>query len=124
MMIIEGGNCTNATSTSFVEKLGLSTINHPTPYKMQWFNNSAEVRVKKQVLVSFSISKYEDEDLCDVVPVQISHLLLGYPRQFNRRVKHDGYTYKYSFIINKNHITLVPMTPREVYEDQVIMQRK
>ena len=60
-----------------VEKLELSTIKHPQPYKLQWLNNSGEVRVTKQVLVSFRIGKHEDKVLCDVVPMQTRHLLLG-----------------------------------------------
>jgi hypothetical protein len=33
--------------------------------------------VKKQVFVAFSIGKYHDEVLCDIMPIQASHLLLG-----------------------------------------------
>ena len=76
-MIIDGGSCTNVASTTLVEILGLPTIKHPRPYKLQWLNDSAEIRVTKQVLVAFSIGKYEDEVLCDVVPMQSGHLLLG-----------------------------------------------
>jgi hypothetical protein len=32
-----------------------------------------------QVLVSFSIGKYCDDVLCDVVPVKTSHVFLGRP---------------------------------------------
>ena len=78
-MIIDGGSCTNVACTTMVEKLGIPTCKHPRPYKLQWLNDSGEVRVNKQVLVSFSIGKYEDEVLCDVVPMQVGHLLLGRP---------------------------------------------
>jgi hypothetical protein len=37
------------------------------------------MKVNKQVFVAFSIGKYYDEVLCDVVPMQASHLLLGRP---------------------------------------------
>jgi hypothetical protein len=37
------------------------------------------MKVNKQVLVAFSIGKYYDEVLCDIVPIQASHLLLGRP---------------------------------------------
>uniref|UniRef100_A0A2N9EDV2 Reverse transcriptase domain-containing protein n=1 Tax=Fagus sylvatica TaxID=28930 RepID=A0A2N9EDV2_FAGSY len=67
---------------------------HPRPYKLQWLNDSGEIRVNKQVLVAFRIGKYEDEVLCDVVPMQAGHLLLGRPWQFDRQVKHDGFTNK------------------------------
>ncbi|KAH1031904.1 hypothetical protein J1N35_044078 [Gossypium stocksii] len=33
-LIIDGGSCTNVTSTMLVEKLGLATMKHPNPYKL------------------------------------------------------------------------------------------
>jgi len=42
-------------------------------------NDNGEVKVNKQVLIVFSISKYCDEVLCDVMPMQASHLLLDRP---------------------------------------------
>jgi hypothetical protein len=61
--------------------------------------------------------------LYDVVPMQAGHLLLGRPRQFDRHVKYDGFTNKYSFVLNQRSITLVPLTPQQVYEDQVRLQK-
>ena len=34
-MIIDGGSCANVASTKVVEKLGLPTISHIKPYKLQ-----------------------------------------------------------------------------------------
>ncbi|KAH9704927.1 hypothetical protein KPL70_011665 [Citrus sinensis] len=115
-MISDRGRCTNVASTIMVEKLRLPTLKHPHPYKLQWLNDSGEVKVNKQVLVTFRIGKYEDKVLCDAVPMQARHLLLGWPWQFDRRVKHDGFTNKYSFVFNQRNITLVPLTPKQ-YED-------
>ena len=70
------------------------------------------------------IGKYEEEVLCDVVPMLASHLLLGRPWQFDRRAKHDGFTNKYLFEFRQRNVTLVPMTPRQVYEDQVRLQQE
>ena len=89
----------------------MPTSKHPRPYKLQWLNDSGEVRVNKQVLISFSIGKYEDEVLCDVVPIQAGHLLLGRPWQFDSKVRHSGFTNKYSFVRNQRTVTLVPFTP-------------
>ncbi|KAH9698116.1 hypothetical protein KPL71_023888 [Citrus sinensis] len=47
-MIIDGGSCTNVASIIMVEKLGLPTLKHPLPYKLQWLNDSGEVKVNKQ----------------------------------------------------------------------------
>ncbi|KAI3445228.1 hypothetical protein Pfo_001893 [Paulownia fortunei] len=113
-VIIYGGSCTNVASTTMVEKLGLLTTKHPRPYMLY----CGEVKVNKQVLVSIRIGKYEDEVLCDAVPIQAGHLLLGRPWKFDRRVKHDGFTNKYLFVLNQKTITLVPLTPKQVHEDQ------
>jgi len=124
-MIIHGGSCTNVASTTLVEKLNLSNLKHPKPYKLRWLNEYGEIRLKKQVLVSFSIGKYSDEVLCDVVvPMHARHLLLGRPYEFYRRATKDGYTNRYSFVRNNKTITLAPLTPKQVYEEQLKMKRE
>ncbi|XP_035539637.1 uncharacterized protein LOC109000794 [Juglans regia] len=112
-VIIDGGSCTNVASTYLVEKLALTTLKHPQPYRLQWLNECGEIKVTRQVLVALSIGKYEDEVLCDVVPMHACHLLLGRPWQYDLRVTHDGFTNKYSFTLNRQPITLVPLTPKQ-----------
>ena len=68
-LIIDGESGANIDCSLLVEKLQLPILKHPKPYKLQWLNDSGEVNVQKQVLVSFSIGKYHDEVLYDVVPV-------------------------------------------------------
>ncbi|KAF7832974.1 Transposon Ty3-I Gag-Pol polyprotein [Senna tora] len=97
-----------------VDKLGLRTLKHPRPYRLQWLNESGDLKVTKQVLISFSIGKYKDEVLCDVVPMQPSHLLLGRPWQFDRRTTHDGFKNRYSFSKDGRSFTLVPLPPQQV----------
>ena len=62
--------------------------------------------------------------LCDVVPMHARHVLLGRPWQFNRKVIHDGFKNRYSFVKDNQNITLVPMTPKQVYEEQVRMTKE
>ena len=71
--------CTNVVSTNLVEKLELPLFKHPKPYKLYWFNDCGEINVRHQRLVTFSIGKFSDEVLCDVVPMHTTHLLLGRP---------------------------------------------
>ena len=61
--------------------------------------------------------------MCDVVPTQVGHILLGRPQQYDRRVTHDGYRNKYSFLKDGRNITLVPLSPKQVIEDQMKMVR-
>jgi len=56
-----------------------------------------EIIVNKQVLRAFSNGKYKDEVLCDVVPMEATHILLGRPWQFDRKTIHDGLTNKIIF---------------------------
>ena len=67
-VIFDGGSCTSVTSTTLVEKLGLSTSG---------------------------------------------------PWKFNRRGNHDKFKNRFSFMKDKKLITLVPSTPKQVYEDEV-----
>jgi len=67
---------------SIIDKLGLPTISHAKPYKLQWLSKEGEIMVNKQVLITFAIRKYKDEVLCDVVPMEATHLLLGRPWQY------------------------------------------
>ena len=116
-LIIDSGSCANVASSTLVEKLGLPTIPHPQPYKIQWLSNGTSLQVAKQVLISFSIGKhYSDEILCDVIPMDACHLLLGRPWQFDREVKHDGKKNTYSFKFNGKTITLTPLSPQQVHK--------
>ena len=57
--------------------MNMDTKPHPRSCKLQWLSEGEEVQVKQQAGVSFSIGKYEDKILCDVVPMEASHILLG-----------------------------------------------
>ena len=80
--------------------------------------------VNKQVLITFAIGKYKDEVLCDVVPMEATHILLGRPCQYDRQVLHDGLTNKMSFNFQGHKVILKPLSPKEVHEDQIKMENK
>ncbi|XP_033139473.1 uncharacterized protein LOC117131451, partial [Brassica rapa] len=109
---------------TMVKKLGLKIQKHPRPYRLQWLNEEGEMKVSTQVLVPIAIGRYEDEVLCDVLPMEASHILLGRPWQYDRRVNHDGFTNKHSFEFNGKKTVLVPLSPKEVHEDQIQLQKK
>nr|XP_033511296.1 uncharacterized protein LOC117276070 [Nicotiana tomentosiformis] len=121
-MIIDNGSCANVVSAYLVEKLGFEWTKHPRPYRLQWFNDSGEVKVNKKCMVSFKIGRYADEVLCDIVPMQACHLLLGRPWQYDRSAFHDGRKNRYSLEHNGKKYILAPLTPSQVYEDQKKMK--
>jgi ferredoxin len=109
-LIIDSGSCVNVCSTTLVSKLNLCSVKHAKPYRLQWLNDSGEVKVTKQVVVSFSIGKYVDEVLCDVVPMQASHILLGRPWQYHRKAIHDGVKNRYTIVKDGKTISCTSYT--------------
>ena len=81
--------------------------------------------VTKQVLLNFSIGTYTDQVLCDVVPMQASHVLLGRPWEFDNEVNHEGRTNKYKMHKGGKIITLPPLILSEIskYQEQYKVKR-
>jgi len=122
-MIIDSGSCTNVVSVTLVRKLGLNIIKHERPYQLQWLKECGVVRVNRQVMISFLVSKYKDEVLCNVVPMHATHLLLGRPWQFDKKAKHDGFKNKHSLENDRRIYTFAPLSPKQVYEDQIQLKK-
>lgn len=107
-LIIDSGSCTNVMSSEAANKLGLEVTLHPAPYTLAWLNTGTEIKVSKQVHVSFSIGHYKDSTTCDVIPMDVCHLLLRRPWQFDRDDVHRGKANTYSFVFEDRTITLIP----------------
>ncbi|GAV84649.1 hypothetical protein CFOL_v3_28091 [Cephalotus follicularis] len=102
-MIIDSVSCANVASTTLVTKLGLPTTSHLKPYKLQWLNDAKQLKVTHQVLLSFAIGKhYNDEFLCDVIPMDACPLLLGRSWQIDRSAIRDGRKNTYTIKKDEN----------------------
>lgn len=49
-------------------------------------------------MVKLKIGDYFDEILCDIIPMDACHVLLGIPWEFDRKSMHDGYANTYSLM--------------------------
>ena len=107
-----------------VEKLNLQVVPHPKPYKLQWINEDGELVVDKQVKVKFFIGNYKDNVLCDVVPMEACHMLLGKPWQFDKKTLHNGLTNEISFTHKKKKFVLNPLSHSQMVRDQIQMKQK
>jgi hypothetical protein len=113
-VIVDSGSTDNLVSTEMIEKLELETTNDPNPYKVSWLQKGHQVNVTKQCLVEFKIGGYNDKILCDVIPMDVCHLLLGRPWKYDINVIHDGRMNTYTLEKNERTHMLLPIKDKEV----------
>nr|KYP76384.1 Retrotransposable element Tf2 [Cajanus cajan] len=123
-LIVDSGSWCNCCSTRLVKKLSLITMPHPKPYHLQRLNKDGEIVVSQQVKVKLSIGKYEDQVLCDIVPLEGCHILLGRPWQIEKKTMHNGLTNEITFTHKEKKFVLYPLSPQQVAEDQAQMKIK
>ena len=74
---IGGGSTKNLVSEMMVTKLKLKRRKHSHPYHIAWVQDDHKVMVNEKFLVKFKIGSHQDEVLCDIIPMDICHMLLG-----------------------------------------------
>lgn len=92
--------------TSYNEKL--STERHPNPYKIGWIKSVGEIKVTERYKISFSIGKYKDEIMFDIVDMDAYHILHGRPWEYDVNATHKGKENTYTFQLNGVKMILVP----------------
>jgi hypothetical protein len=61
-----------------VKKLRLNTKMHHKPHSLNWIRKDYKFPIKKKCIIKFAItSKYVDEVICDVVPLETCGMVLG-----------------------------------------------
>eukprot|EP00253_Pinus_taeda_P023317 PITA_23317 len=108
-LIIDNGSTNNLVATEMVEKLKLKRLKHPTPCKVSWLQKGHQLLVDEQCEVEFQTGRYKDKAICDIMPMDVCHILLGKPWQYDRMVVHDGLTNCYKFVKDGIKHTLVPI---------------
>lgn len=88
--MIDSNSTNSLVSVEMIEKLKLKRVPHTTPYKVTWLNKGKQVLVNEQCWVDFHIGGYKDKVFCDIIPMDVCHILLGRPWQYDRYAKHDG----------------------------------
>ena len=112
LVIVDSWSFENCVSLEMVQKLDMKMDPHPKPDKLSWLQESSDIKVKHRCLVSFTIGKhYQDEVWCDVVTMDVCHLLLGRPWQYDRQIIYDGFKNTYTFRKDGHKIVLTPLNP-------------
>lgn len=109
-LIIESKSCENIVSKALVATLQLKFEKHLHPYKISWIKKEAETRITTFCLVSFSIGKFnKDEVICNVVEIDTCHILLGRPWQYDVDATYKGCDNVYMFWWHGRKIVLMPL---------------
>ncbi|XP_035551749.1 uncharacterized protein LOC118349905 [Juglans regia] len=112
-IIVDSGSCINAVSVATVSRLGLQPVPHPQPYSVSWVDTSS-IAVKERCLVPIQFLEYKDRIWCDVIPMDVGHVILGRPWLFDLDVTIHGRSNSCSFVFNGKKIHLNPLPPKPV----------
>ena len=115
-MVIDIGSIDNLALKEMVEKLGLERMKHPARYKVSWLQKGHQLLVNEQCNVEFQIGTYKDVVLCDIMPMDVCHRLLGIPWQYEIKDVYDGRKNTYSLEKDGKRHTLSPL------EDEVVLE--
>ena len=77
-------------------------------------NQSGMLKITHRARVKFSMGIYVDSVDCNVVPMNVCHLLLGRPWQYDLDATHGGRSNTYSFIHKGVHHILKPMKESDI----------
>ena len=72
--------------------------------------------VNEQYQVEFQIGIYKDQVLCDIMSMDVCHVLLDKPWQFERNVAYDGRENTYTFEKNGRKHTLITLEVENIEE--------
>ncbi|XP_028554101.1 uncharacterized protein LOC110105612 [Dendrobium catenatum] len=108
-LLIDNGCTENVISRAVVQSLQLNTTKNARPYKISWVKRGMDILVSESCRVTFSIGKqYVCEVLCDVLDMDVCHLILGRPCQFDVGAIYDCRTNVYSFEWKGRRLRLLP----------------
>ena len=75
-LVINGGSSMNVVSKDVVKLLNFKVEPHPNPFTVAWVNDHT-LPVTQRCLVSIQMGDYKDEIYCEVLPMDVAHVLLG-----------------------------------------------
>jgi hypothetical protein len=103
-----------------VEKLELETTAHPSLYQVSWIEKGHQITITKPCLVEFKIGGYRDDILCDLISMDVCHVLLGRPWKYGINVIHDGRKNTYTLEKNGRTHMLLPIKEKNSKEEAIM----
>ena len=110
-LVIYGGSSMNVVSKDAVKLLNLKVEPHRNPFRVAWVNDHT-FPVAQRYLVSIHMGDYKDEIYCNVLPMDVAHVLLGHPWLYDQNVTNFGKDNIYSFKYKGKNIILRLAKPK------------
>lgn len=109
-LIVDNGSTENLVSEKLVDYLKLPTKPHEKPYALGCVRKGSQVRVTMTCKVPISVGKHYKEDvLCDVLDMDVCHVLLGRPWQYDNDITYRGRDNVLLFTWNGYKIAMAPV---------------
>ncbi|GKC24474.1 hypothetical protein Tco_1026624 [Tanacetum coccineum] len=107
--------------TFVVRKLKLPVEKHSESYSIVWITDGVGIRVTERCRIPLSIGKfYKDKVLCDVVGMNVCHLLFGRLWKYDLETTYDGKDNIHRFVKDGKKITLLPLGFKQNSESRTV----
>ncbi|XP_020679500.1 uncharacterized protein LOC110097468 [Dendrobium catenatum] len=109
-LVIDSGCTENIISKAAVQALQIKTTRNPNPFKISWVKKGVDFLVSDLCKITFSIGKrYICQVTCDVLDMDVCHLILGRPWQYDAGAVHDGRANTYTVEVKGKKLKLMPV---------------
>jgi hypothetical protein len=112
--IIDSGGQKNLISEEVVKQLALPTTSHLQPYNIRWLCQGSDIRVGQQCHLSYGIKPFKDEVLCEVAPLEVFNVLLGWPYLWKCHVVYESRPRSVIITLNKKLYRIPEEVPPSV----------
>ncbi|KAI9175167.1 hypothetical protein LWI28_028441 [Acer negundo] len=102
----------NIVSNAAVTRFQLNPEPHPHPFRVAWVDKTS-LPVTHRCLVPLSLGSYSETIYCDILPMEVAHILLGRPWLYDLDVKSFGRANTHMFTHQGKTITLQPAKPKD-----------
>ena len=110
--LFDSGSQSNLISEDLVKNINLETVPDHRPYPLVWIVNNANLQVTRKCLFKFSITEnLIDEVELDVVPLEISGIILGSPYLYDRKTLF--YCHENKYLLLKNGVEYIVRAHRK-----------
>jgi len=110
-IIVDSESYINVVSSTVIAKLGLNVIPHLHPYRVTWINSSA-LEVKQRCLVPVDFGLYKDKIWCDVVSIDVGHVILRQQWLYDKDVTIYGRSNMCQFKHEGKKVNVLPREPK------------